>query len=178
MSRAAALVVVRPGATRCEMLIHYEQNHVKWGSFSGKVEPQDAGARDTALREFEEEWRLATGSTLPASTVTALRSGIFHEFQVAPCKMACFVVVAPPALQEATQSLVGSTLKWVAIDCIPRASRFPLQMQASHLKKQWSVLAGALGTGGQDDQNCNCTGTHHQTPGHPAAEANPAAFPF
>ena len=76
MPRAAALVVVRPGATRCEMLIHYEQQHVKWGAFSGKAEPRDAGARDTAMREFEEEWRLATGLTLPASTVTIVNAPI------------------------------------------------------------------------------------------------------
>lgn len=162
---SAALIIIRRVGDCCDMLLHYEKKHSQWGSFSGKSDASDASLRETAVREFAEEWRLATGAVPSASTVGALRSGVFHQFEVVHCKMTCFLVVAPPALLEAVENAVGSSLQWAPVSGLPSKSRFPVKMQASNIKKQWGRISQKLAA---LDAKSSAA----------AAGANPPGFPF
>jgi hypothetical protein len=121
---SAAFVAPMRGAS---VLAHREKTG-KWGPFGGKVEERDGGdAIQTALREFCEEWKDATGLDA-AEGVKALLSSA-ETFPLPPCHAVVYKIDAPDWLVEAEQQ--HDELQWVC--SVDTEHRYPLQRICEHL---------------------------------------------
>ena len=105
------------------VLAWYEKKHKKWGLFGGKAEPADQeDSCRTAIREFQEEWKQATGIALDKQFVKDLHS-LGRQIIIPNKGGTVHTMSATPWMVKAEK--VHSALRWVS--SASEDQRFPLR---------------------------------------------------